>query len=83
MKRTIAVLALLATGCTTLEPKYVRPAPAIPASWPIGDPYLVAAEAGLPALTYKQVFTDPRLQTLIAQAIGNIRNLMSACSIRA
>lgn len=80
MKRSIAVLALLATGCTTLEPKYVRPEPAIPASWPIGDPYLVATEAGLPALTYKQVFTDPRLQTLIAQAIGNNRNLMAAAA---
>ena len=30
----------------------------IPASWPVGDPYLPQAEAGLPALTYKQVFTD-------------------------
>ena len=80
MKRSIAVLALLATGCTTLEPKYARPEPAIPASWPIGDPYLIAAEAGLPALTYKQVFTDPRLQTLIAQAISNNRNLMTAAA---
>ena len=80
MKRSIAVLALLATGCTTLEPKYARPEPAIPASWPIGDPYLIAAEAGLPALSYKQVFTDPRLQTLIAQAISNNRNLMTAAA---
>ena len=80
MKRAAAVLALLASGCTTLEPKYVRPEPAIPASWPVGDPYLISAEAGLPALTYKQVFTDPRLQTLIAQAISNNRNLMAAAA---
>ena len=80
MRRWAAVLALLATGCTSLEPKYVRPDSAVPASWPIGDSYLVAAEAGLPALTYRQVFTDPRLQTLIAQGIANNRNLMTAAA---
>jgi multidrug efflux system outer membrane protein len=63
-----------------MQPKYVQPDPSIPASWPVGDPYLVAAEAGLPALTYKQVFTDPRLQTLIAQAIANNRNLRTAAA---
>jgi multidrug efflux system outer membrane protein len=80
VKRIAALLAILATGCTTLAPKYVRPDPAIPASWPVGDPYLVASEAGLPALTYKQVFTDPRLQTLIEQALNNNRNLMAAAA---
>ena len=80
MRRSITVLALLATGCTTMEPKYVRPDSSIPASWPAGDPYLVASEAGLPALTYKQVFTDPRLQTLIAEAISNNRNLRAAAA---
>jgi multidrug efflux system outer membrane protein len=80
MKRFAPLLALLATACTTLEPKYARPDASIPASWPIGDPYLVAAEAGLPALTYKQIFTDPRLQTLIAQGIANNRNLMVAAA---
>ena len=79
MKRA-ALMALLATGCTTMEPRYQRPDPAIPASWPAGDPNLVAAEAGLPALTYKQVFQDPRLQTLIAQGIANNRNLMTAAA---
>jgi multidrug efflux system outer membrane protein len=80
MRRFAAILALLATGCASLEPKYVRPDSAVPASWPIDDSYLVAAEAGLPALTYKQVFTDPRLQTLIAQGIANNRNLMTAAA---
>ena len=80
MKRAIAVAALLATSCTTMEPKYARPSPSIPASWPVGDPYLVATEAGLPAVTYKQVFTDTRLQTLIAQALDNNRNLMAAAA---
>jgi multidrug efflux system outer membrane protein len=80
VNRAVTLLALLATGCTTMQPKYVQPDPSIPASWPVGDPYLVAAEAGLPALTYKQVFTDPRLQTLIAQAIANNRDLRTAAA---
>ena len=80
MKRAVAILAIVATGCTTMEPKYVRPEPSIPASWPVGDPYLTASETGLPALTYKQVFTDPRLQTLIAEAIANNRNLRTAAA---
>jgi multidrug efflux system outer membrane protein len=63
-----------------MEPRYARPDPAIPASWPVGDPYLAQAEAGLPVLTYQQVFQDPRLQTLIGQALANNRDLMIAAS---
>jgi multidrug efflux system outer membrane protein len=63
-----------------MEPTYVRPDPAIPASWPVSDPYLAQAEIGLPTLTYKQVFQDPRLQTLIAQALTNNRDLMVAAA---
>ena len=80
MKRFAIMIALLATGCATMEPSYVRPDPAVPASWPVGDPYLVQAEAGLPALSYQQVFQDPRLQTLISQALVNNRDLLVAAS---
>jgi len=31
MRRAAALIALLATACTTMEPKYARPSPAIPA----------------------------------------------------
>lgn len=80
MKRVAALLALLATACTTMEPQYTRPDASIPLSWPVGDPYLVQAEAGLPALTYQQVFQDPRLQRLIVLALANNRNLMTAAA---
>ncbi|HEX8841557.1 MAG TPA: efflux transporter outer membrane subunit [Sphingomicrobium sp.] len=80
MKHAAALLALLATACSTMEPRFERPDAAIPASWPVGDPYVVTAEAGLPALTYKQVFQDPRLQTLISQGIANNRDLMTAAA---
>jgi outer membrane protein, multidrug efflux system len=80
MKRGIALIALLASACSTMEPKYVQPNPAIPPSWPVGDPYLAQAEVGLPVLTYNQVFQDPRLQTLIAEALANHRDLMIAAA---
>lgn len=80
MRRFAAFLALLASGCMSLEPAYVRPAAAVPQSWPVGDSYLAQSEAGLPALTYRDVFRDPRLQTLIAQALVNNRDLMTAAA---
>ena len=80
MKRAATLIALLATACTTMEPKYVRPDPSITPSWPVGDPYLAQAEVGLPVLTYQQIFQDARLQTLIGQALANNRDLMVAAS---
>jgi multidrug efflux system outer membrane protein len=80
MKRAVALTTLLATACSTMEPTLGRPEPAIPASWPVGSPFLAQSEASLPAVTYKQIFTDPRLQTLIAQALVNNRDLMTAAS---
>jgi len=76
MKRAVAILALMTGSCVSMEPKYVRPDSAVPASWPVGDPYLVQSEAALPAVTYKDIFRDPRLQTLIDQALINNRDLM-------
>jgi multidrug efflux system outer membrane protein len=80
MRRAASLLSLLATACSTMEPKYVRPDPAIPPSWPIGDSYLAQSEVGLPVLTYSQMFQDPRLQALIAQALANNRDMMVAAS---
>lgn len=80
MRRSAAFIALLATGCMSMEPKYDRPDPAIPASWPAGDAYLRQSEAALPTLTYKDIFRDVRLQTLITQALANNRNLAAAAA---
>src|SRR5438270_5982324 len=80
MKRAAAFVTLLATGCMTMEPKLNRADPTIPSSWPVGSPYVTQAEAGLPAVTYQQIFTDPRLQTLIAQALVNNRDLMASAA---
>lgn len=80
MRRFAALLALLATSCATMEPKLGRPDPAIQPSWPAGSTALARAEAALPAVTYKQIFTDRRLQTLIEQALVNNRDLMTAAA---
>jgi multidrug efflux system outer membrane protein len=80
MRRLAALLALLASGCMSLEPGYVRPQSAVPASWPVGDAYLAQSEAALPAVTYKDIFRDPRLQALISQALANNRDLMAAAA---
>ena len=80
MRRAITLLALVATGCATMEPRYVRPDSAIPPSWPTGDAYLRQSEATLPAVTYRDIFRDARLQTLIGQALTNNRDLMVAAA---
>lgn len=80
MKRVAALLALMASGCMSLEPHYERPTPAIPASWPVGDAYLRQSEAALPAVTYQDIFRDPRLQTLIGQALVNNQDLATAAA---
>jgi multidrug efflux system outer membrane protein len=64
----------------SMEPHYERPAPSVPGSWPVGDAYLRQSEATLPAVTYQQIFRDPRLQTLIGQALVNNQDLLVAAA---
>ena len=80
MRRLVPVTALMIAGCASMEPRYARPDPAIPASWPAGDAYLRQAEADLPAVTYRDIFRDRRLQGLIEQALVNNRDLMAAAA---
>src|SRR5437763_16486450 len=80
MKRLVVFIALLSTACTSLEPKLAQPDPAIPSSWAAGDAALKQSEAALPAVTYRDIFRDGRLQTLIGEALINNRDLMGAAS---
>ena len=82
-RRTVRVslaLALLTTGACSMAPKYVRTDLPVPPSWPVGDAYLRQSEAALPAITYASVFTDPRLQRIIVQALANNRDLRVAAA---
>lgn len=76
---TALLMAGALCGCATTraaEP----PAPPVPPSWPVGDAYLRESEAALPSLSYRDVFRDPRLQTLIDQALANNRDLRVAAA---
>ena len=73
----LAAVALLLSGCS-LAPRYERPALPVPTSWPAGDAYLRASEAGLPTVRYTDIFRDARLQQLVATALLNNRDLRAA-----
>ncbi|WP_254657832.1 efflux transporter outer membrane subunit, partial [Xanthomonas graminis] len=78
LMRAVALIAAGLLSACSLAPAYVRPASPIPPSWPAGDAYLAQREAALPSLTYRQLFGDPRLQAVIAQALDNNRDLRIA-----
>jgi multidrug efflux system outer membrane protein len=84
MRRLAVLLAASVLAGCSMEPKYVQPAAPVPPSWPVGDAYLRQSEAALPAVTYRDIFRDIRLQTLIAHALVNNRDLrIAAANIRA
>jgi multidrug efflux system outer membrane protein len=79
MMRPLAVLIVSAgLASCTLEPRYVRPAPAIPNTWPSGPAYPAPSGAPLPSLSYRDVFKDPHLQAIIGQALANAQDLRIA-----
>ena len=70
-----ATAALLLAGCTTLAPSYEAPA------MPVPQQYAQAAEAGgaqAAVSHWRDYFTDPALQAVIAQALAHNRNLRLA-----
>jgi len=80
MRKLAPLAALALASCMSMEPAYVRPDAAVPVSWPEGDPYLRQSEAGLPAITYRDIFRDARLQSLIEQGLAENRDLMVAAA---
>lgn len=81
--RVGAIIALaLLSGCS-MAPKYVQPDLPVPPSWPVGDAYLAQSEAALPAMSYREVVSDPRLLKVIELALANNRDLrIAAANIR-
>jgi multidrug efflux system outer membrane protein len=69
-----------ALSACSMAPKYVRPDLPVPQSWPTGDAYLRQSEAALPSVTYRDIFRDPRLQRIIAEALVNNRDLRVAAA---
>ena len=75
----LALAALALTGCS-VQPSYLRPAPAVPETWPTGPAYRLAGDSALPAYSWREVFTDPRLQAVIEQALANNQDLAAAAA---
>jgi len=78
MRRLAILLCTGALAGCTLEPAYVRPTPAAPQTWPVGAAYPPAATRTTPALTYADVFKDPRLKALIDRALAQNQDLAAA-----
>jgi len=84
MKRTqlpLVALMLALAGCSTMAPKYERPAPPVPAAWPSGAAYKeVPAQNDKPVadIPWQEFFVDPQLRKLISLALENNRDLRLA-----
>ncbi len=73
-----ALLAAAALTACSLEPHYRRPAPAVAPVWPTGAAYDPAEKVPLPVVRYTDIFRDPQLQRVIAQALANNQNIRVA-----
>lgn len=81
-KMGVLALAVVSAGCATLEPPLPVSDPGLPSRWsaPLAD---VAWETKLPAraaadIGWRDFFRDSNLQTLIARALANNRDLRVA-----
>jgi multidrug efflux system outer membrane protein len=73
--------ALVLSGCS-LVPDYLRPGLPVAPDYPTGDAYKnqppARATRSADAIGWRDFFTDPRLQSLIAAALANNRDLRVA-----
>ena len=79
LARTVvaAACAVVLAGCVSMAPRYDRPDAPVPAQFP-DSPAGDAAAQAVASLDWRQVFLDPRLQQVIAQALDNNRDLRVA-----
>ena len=75
----MAGAALALAGCS-LAPPYQRPAAPVPPAFPQGEAYPAATAGVSPSVSYRDLFRDARLQTLISQSLDNNRDLRIAAA---
>jgi multidrug efflux system outer membrane protein len=85
MKRTLVLASLslfLLSGCATMAPKYARPEPPVPGTWPSGEAYGQAeARDGAPSATdlpWGDFFLNGSLREVISLALSSNRDLKAA-----
>lgn len=80
LRTLLATLPALALTACNLAPKYTRVEAPVPSALPQGPAYaaLPAGETSADALGWRDFFTDPRLQSVIAKALADNRDLRVA-----
>jgi len=82
MRQAFAALACLAptllAGCIDLAPAYHRPPSPTPPTFPTGPAYAPAVGPSQAAVGWRDFFADPKLRTVIEQALANNRDLRVA-----
>lgn len=80
LRAIIATLPALALCGCNLAPKYVRPEAPVAPTLPQGAAYpaLASTETQVDALGWRDFFTDPRLQQVIARSLADNRNLRAS-----
>ena len=79
-RRSALLLPLLAAACD-LAPRYARPAPTAPSSFPQGGAYAPDRGASsVAAIGWRSFFVDPRLRDTIALGLANNRDLAVAAA---
>jgi multidrug efflux system outer membrane protein len=74
--------AFCLSGCSTMAPKYTRPAAPVTAAWPSGPAYqaevATQSQKQLADIHWREFFVDPQLQKVIELALANNRDLRVA-----
>ncbi len=80
LRLLLATLPALALASCNFAPKYVRPDAPVAPALPQGTAYpaLTTAEAQVDAIGWRDFFTDPRLQQVIARSLADNRNLRTS-----
>jgi len=73
VKRAVACLAAGLVGCTSMAPRYERPASPVPTNLPGG-----AGAADVAATPWREFIHEPKLQQVIDQALAQSRTLRRA-----
>jgi multidrug efflux system outer membrane protein len=73
----VAASALLG-GCIDMAPRYQRPPPPIPATFPTGPAYAPQGAQVQPVVGWRDFFADPRLKAVIDEALADNRDLRAA-----
>ncbi len=73
-----ALAALFLAGCIDLAPRYHRPAQPTPAAFPTGRAYAPPSATVQPVLGWRDFISDPKLKTVIDEALANNRDLRIA-----